>query len=743
MSNLNNQYGGSNNANSYNYNISNKLESYNNIDSMIDQTPKKVYNQFSLGINSSHLVNNDKENSFIKANHDNYNDMNYMDHQQNNYQIPSNYGYNNNHHNTMNPHQHSYLGQHQMDHYNSYQYTSYGFYYPQQPYYGYDYANGHNYPHYLDPQQYNQSYYNNYYSKTPTTGPKIQQNIILQKSENKFTGQANQQAADEFGNKKDDFQVRNLFQQVVISEFQPNENESQQNAANQNKQNSNTGTSNVIMLSKGKSSKSKSSMEQESEQQQLEESAKKSKITPSKRISKKKSKSTKQTPTNQCSSIQDSEETFSCKNSLQQSQFANASIAFNKALNSEQSSENMILEEEEHVTKQEKDIQKLVRRDSQNTVNRKAPRISNASSMISSTTTKIIDENNNINQLNIHQQISQDQINSNYGTFAKSNKLQTDKENNQEDHYEDNNQDGDDSEDDNRKNMNHNHQLSQQKNKYSKDNTQFTINKQQQEVDYDQTSSKSDSEKSPTEAKPCNCRNSKCLKRYCDCFAAGLYCQAECKCEECHNKPEYEDERQKAIQKKKKRIKDAFQPVIQNNSHIKGCHCKNSHCQKKYCVCHQNGVLCSSLCQCVECENKIESMKKEQSSISNYQVLPPASYLQSPYNNNTLQVSLTAMQQQMVKDSSQAMSNNQFAQQHLQSPYNNNSIQKDNIDVEFPSTIKKDSIGSVSKPYEEDFSTHKKPTKRKALKFSEKQKPLSSFFNEISPADNKYLVNKS
>lgn len=45
------------------------------------------------------------------------------------------------------------------------------------------------------------------------------------------------------------------------------------------------------------------------------------------------------------------------------------------------------------------------------------------------------------------------------------------------------------------------------------------------------------------ESKPCNCRNSRCLKRYCDCFAAGMYCSPDCKCEECHNKPEYEDDR--------------------------------------------------------------------------------------------------------------------------------------------------------------------------------------------------------
>lgn len=49
--------------------------------------------------------------------------------------------------------------------------------------------------------------------------------------------------------------------------------------------------------------------------------------------------------------------------------------------------------------------------------------------------------------------------------------------------------------------------------------------------------------KKSSDSKPCNCRNSKCLKRYCDCFAAGIYCNAECKCEECHNKSEYEEER--------------------------------------------------------------------------------------------------------------------------------------------------------------------------------------------------------
>lgn len=35
----------------------------------------------------------------------------------------------------------------------------------------------------------------------------------------------------------------------------------------------------------------------------------------------------------------------------------------------------------------------------------------------------------------------------------------------------------------------------------------------------------------------CNCKKSKCLKLYCDCFAAGLGCTPECNCFECKNCP--------------------------------------------------------------------------------------------------------------------------------------------------------------------------------------------------------------
>ncbi|KAH9688071.1 hypothetical protein KPL70_015000 [Citrus sinensis] len=41
--------------------------------------------------------------------------------------------------------------------------------------------------------------------------------------------------------------------------------------------------------------------------------------------------------------------------------------------------------------------------------------------------------------------------------------------------------------------------------------------------------------------KRCNCKRSKCLKLYCECFAAGLYCIEPCLCLDCFNKPIHED----------------------------------------------------------------------------------------------------------------------------------------------------------------------------------------------------------
>lgn len=64
------------------------------------------------------------------------------------------------------------------------------------------------------------------------------------------------------------------------------------------------------------------------------------------------------------------------------------------------------------------------------------------------------------------------------------------------------------------------------------------------------------------ENKTCNCRNSKCLKLYCECFASGRYCSG-CNCANCMNNTAHEAARSKAIEAILERNPNAFRPKIQ------------------------------------------------------------------------------------------------------------------------------------------------------------------------------------
>ena len=100
----------------------------------------------------------------------------------------------------------------------------------------------------------------------------------------------------------------------------------------------------------------------------------------------------------------------------------------------------------------------------------------------------------------------------------------------------------------------------------------------------------------------CTCKKTRCLKLYCQCFGAKIYCGPNCRCFHCSNTKDYEKQRQEAMRNILSRNPLAFDtkftdPRTHDNSsitddvapaegagllaHKLGCKCRKSACMKK------------------------------------------------------------------------------------------------------------------------------------------------------------------
>ena len=134
---------------------------------------------------------------------------------------------------------------------------------------------------------------------------------------------------------------------------------------------------------------------------------------------------------------------------------------------------------------------------------------------------------------------------------------------------------------------------------------QFICKKMSIDLDDDINNSISGNKKLNT----CNCKNSGCLKRYCECFSKMKFCDVNCQCKNCLNNIKNEKERNEAIRLYLIKSPVSFKKMNMDLNNVT-CNCKKSNCLKNYCECYQFGLKCTYNCGCVDCKNRNTFEKK-------------------------------------------------------------------------------------------------------------------------------------
>ena len=93
----------------------------------------------------------------------------------------------------------------------------------------------------------------------------------------------------------------------------------------------------------------------------------------------------------------------------------------------------------------------------------------------------------------------------------------------------------------------------------------------------------------------CSCNKTKCIKKYCECFANNRLCK-NCLCFDCRNKDIFMG------------TNDFYDK--NKNKEIVVCTCSKSGCNKKYCECFKEGLKCNIKCRCINCLNAEEPLDK-------------------------------------------------------------------------------------------------------------------------------------